>query len=149
MLATFQCFLICYICIIHICCICNAFTHTYIAIHTDTCLLCYFCVLWLFTFAFSRFGRSSQSERSWCCYRLDSWIQQLIKTQFCKYPRNSAMNPFRKCFILSCCWLQDGVIKVNTFFKSSPVKSVPSLSNVNSALTCSGTRNQSHTTKSS
>ena len=53
------------------------------------------------------------------CYMViwvDHWIQLLIKTQFCKYRRNSTVNPLRKCFILTCCWFEDGIVKVNTFF---------------------------------
>ena len=71
MLAAFQCFRICYvyICIIYIYYICNAFTqHRVLPVVFLLCdMSIYFCCL-------CTLGRSSQSERSLCCYRLNTWI---------------------------------------------------------------------------
>lgn len=69
--------------------------------------------------------------------RTDHWMWSLIQTQFCENRKKSTTNAFRKCFILNCCWFEDGIIVINTFqfLSLSQVKSVHYSACVSSALT--------------
>lgn len=77
--------------------------------------------------------------------RVDHWMWSLVQTQLCKYiykKKESTTNPFRKCFILNCCWFEDGIITINTFqfLSLSQVKSGHRSSCVSGALTSPAAR---------
>lgn len=68
------------------------------------------------------------------------WFKHSFANIYIK--KKSTTNPFRKCFILNCCWFEDGIITINTFqfLSLSQVKSGHRSSCVSGALTSPAAR---------
>lgn len=79
------------------------------------------------------------SDQGW---PLDVVFGSNTALQILKKKKKSTTNRFRKCFILNCCWFEDGIITINTFqfLSLSQVKSGHRSSCVSGALTSPAAR---------